>query len=50
MLKGDDLADTIERLLQAREGLYMSLADHVIDVSTEDADRICDSIMEAYVG
>ena len=50
MLKGDDLAGTIERLLKAREGLYMSLADHVIDVSTEDADMVCDSIMEAYVG
>ncbi|MBQ9444743.1 MAG: shikimate kinase [Lachnospiraceae bacterium] len=50
MLKGDDLESTIERLLKAREGLYMSLADHVIDVSTEDADMVCDSIMEAYVG
>lgn len=50
MLKGDDLKATVERLLLEREELYQSLADHVIDVSDEDADKICDIIMEAYVG
>ncbi len=48
MLKGDDLELTVKRLLKEREDKYLSLADHLIDVSEDDVDIICDRITEAY--
>ena len=47
MLAGHDLGDRVRELLNDREETYISLADDVIDVSSDDMDKTCDMIMEA---
>lgn len=46
MLKGHDLMQRVETLLEEREEDYLELADMVVDVSEDDIEGICDRIIK----
>ena len=48
MLKGYDLKERIDQLLQEREEDYLLLADDVVEISREGIDEICGRLERIY--